>query len=366
MKPRRTRLRSFAASAALAFLALAANGCGRGRPTPGDPLATGIARWSAFVDADTARDRQSVGIRRVSAPVLAQARASLDRGRRLDALSRLEAAWGYLGALEYAREHASAGRSQEALEAEWKRAGPALLGAEREPVAGLRPAAVRALAEAELPDVRTSYEASLAYGRATDAAAGLFYLGEADAHRQFVELCRALDEPAAGREPPFRPIGPEIDTLQSRMLAVYRPPVSIDRHPEFIRASAALKEARALNAAGAVRGALLRTLQAALRFQPLRAAPPAFDAVATPESLRALASRLDEPGVDHSLGRMFLEAAQADLDDTSSTATHATAAAVAGVVLPLYFAALGPSPTSPPSPRPAPTVTVTLVRWPYT
>lgn len=369
MKPRRSRTALFLAAASLALAVSAAcGGDGAGGARGGsDPLATGIARWSTFVATDTAGDGISVQLRRITAPALAQARASLDRGRRLHALLRFGAAQDYLVALAYAREHAAASRSQEALEAEWKRAGPGLLGAEKEASAwlpGLRPAAVRAIAEAEVPAVRVSYDASLVYGRATDASSGVYYLGEAEAHREFSALCRSLSEPVSGREPAFRPIGPEIDTLQARMLAVYRPPVSIDRHGEFIGASSALKEARALDAAGSIRGALLRYLQAALRFQPLREHPPVFDAVATPESLEAMAKRLGEPGVDHSLGRLFLETAQSDLEDTSAAATHATAAAVAGVVLPLYFAALEPA--RPSTPAPAASVTVTIVRWPYT
>lgn len=366
MIPRRHRTHRLAA-AVIVLAALAACARAGGPPPAHDPLAAEVARWSAFLDADTASDGPSVQVRRAVAPAVAQARASLLAGRRLHALLRIGAARGYLAPLAFTREHAAAAKSEDAFEAEWKAAGPELLDGARDAqaaVAALRPAAVRAIAEAELPDVRISYDASLSYARATDAGAGLFYLGEAEAHREMVELCRSLREPAEGREPACRDIGPEIDALQARMLAVYRPPVSIDRHGEFIGASAALKEARALNEAGAARGALLRYLQAALRFQPLRGQPPAFDAAATPAGLDSFARRLGEAGVDHSIGRLFLEAAQADLADTAAAATHAVAAGVAADVLPLYFAALAPA--KPATPGPAPSVTVTLVRWPYT
>lgn len=359
----------FTALAALAAAALVA-ACGPAS-TGAPPAASGaleaeVARWSDFAAADTAGDPYSSQVRRATAPALEQARTSLARGRRLHALLRLGAARSMLSAVTYMREHRDEARSQEALEAVWKRAGAELaVAAPGAPAfAGIRPAAVRAMAEAAGPAVRISYEASLVYARATDVDAGLFYMGEAEAHRQFVELCRSLGEPAAGRDPAFRAIGPEIDALQSEILALYKPPVSIDRHPEFIGASAALKEARELDAAGLRRGALLRYLQAALRFQPLRDRPPAFDSVATPAALHALAARLGG-GLDHSLGRLFLEVAQADLEDTSAAATHATAAAVAGEVLPRYFAALEAAPRATPAAA-APQVTVTLVRWPYT
>lgn len=360
---------SLAALGALALaLACVSLDARRDAQSAGDPLASEIRRWSAFVAADTAGDAYSTQVRRITTPALAQARASLERGRRLHALLRLGAARTYLGALAYTREHPEAARSQEALAVEWKRAGGPLLAESPEAaarsLAAVRPAAVRAMGEAAIPAVRVSYDASLEYGRATDAASGLYYLGEAAAQRQFVALCRSLAETTAAREPAFRPLGPELEALQSEMLALYRPPVSIDRHPEFIGASGALKEARELDAAGLPRGALLRYLQAVLRLQPLLARPPAFEASATPAKLRGFAERLAADGLDHSLGRLFLETAQSDLEDTSATATHATAAAIAEAVLPRYLAALEPATPRPPAP--APQVTVTLVRWPYT
>jgi hypothetical protein len=351
------------ALAACALWPLAA----RAESPAGDPLAAELARWNAFLAADTASDERSVQVRQVVAPVLAQAGEALAHGRRLYALLRLSAARQNLAAQAWCSEHPEDGRTQEALEAAWQRLGPQLLaGAPPAPgkaLAGVQPAAVRAMGEAAIPQVRVYYDASLEYGRATDPGAGLFYMGEAVAQQQFVALCRALAEPAAA-EPAFRSITPELEALQGEMLAVYRPPVSIDRHSEFIGASSALKEARELDVRGFTRGALLRYLQAVLRFQPLRPVPPAFDAAATPARLAGYEARLREGGVDHSLGRLFLEAAQADLGDTTVTAKHATAAAIAEAVLPRYFAALEPAkprPTVPPA-----KVTVTLVRWPYT
>jgi hypothetical protein len=346
----------------------------------GGPLADEITRWTEYLAADTASDDNSVQVRRAAEPALAQARASLERGRRLHALLRLGAARALLGGLAYTREHPTAAISIDLLETEWRRAGPELLAdwpaAATRSLPGIRPAAIRAMAEAAIPAVQVSYDASFEYGRATAADAGLFYLGEAVAQRQFVTLCRSASEPTAAPEPAFRSIAPEIEALQGEMLGLYRPPLSIDRHPEFIGASAALKEARELNAAGLVRGALLRYLQATLRFQALLEHPPAFDSVATPARLAALETLMEIVGyrdqsagtarasVDHSLGRLFLEAARADLEDTSATATHATAAAIAEVVLPRYLAALEPAKAVPPAR--AAQVTVTLVRWPYT
>ena len=67
--------------------------------------------------------------------------------------------------------------------------------------------------------------------------------------------------------------------------------------------------------------------------------------------------------MDHSIGQLFLEWAQSDIEDTSATNTHGVAAALADIVLPRYLAAIDPVKAAPASP--AAQVTVTLVRWPY-
>jgi len=55
---------------------------------------------------------------------------------------------------------------------------------------GLRPAAVRAVAEAALPQVRAFYESSLEYGRNTMPDFGFFYLASAQAQKEFAAFCR--------------------------------------------------------------------------------------------------------------------------------------------------------------------------------
>ena len=80
--------------------------------------------------------------------------------------------------------------------------------------------------------------------------------------------------------------------------------------------------------------------------------------------LRGFEKRLADPEVDHSIGRLFLESAQADLSANPPPGKAANAEAIAADALPRYFAALQPATASPVLPAPA--VTVTLVRWPYT
>src|SRR6185503_4980615 len=192
---------------------------------------------------------------------------------------------------------------------------------------------------------------------------GLYYIGTAQAAREWVAFLRSLPSGPRAAAPPLRPLDVELDALEGEMLAAYRPPLSIDHHREFIAAHSALKEARELDAQGLRAAALLRYLQAALRFAPLRLPAPAVppDLAAR---LRALDERLRGGGVDHTIGRLFLEVAEADLAEHGPAGAAVNAAIVAADVLPRYLAALTPRPAAPP-PAPA-RVTVTLVRWPYT
>jgi hypothetical protein len=360
--------RSLSSAALLALLlATLSAACGAAGETQ-DPLAVEIERWSAFLGSDAIDGR----FREANQAALARAAEALRNGRRLLALQRLATARLNLATAVYMQER-PAGQRQDpaAFEAEWSRMGKVLRDDLGAPSAaafdGVQPAAVRAVGEAALPQVRAYYQASREYGRSTTPANGLFYLGNAQAQRELVAFCRSLSKPSGRRALPLRDLGPELDALETEILAAYRPPASIDRHGEFIVAGSTLKEARELNAAGLYHGALLRYLQAALLLAPLRQAPPALAAAALAKRLGELETRLSEEGVDYSIGQLLLESAQAHAAGAAPGTSPELAAAIAGDVLPRYFAALAPArPASPKPPEPAPQVTVRLVRWPYT
>ena len=348
---------------------LAVTLCATAARSQSDPLAAEIARWTALLASDRRTDALWLDARRNGQPVLAQAEDELRQGRRLLALERLAAFKQSAGAALYVIERPAIERKDlAAFEAEWKRVGGALrdvVSADRrtsDPAADIRPAFVRALAEASLSQAREFYEASLEYGRNTEPQYGLYYLGAAQSQRGFVDIARAWPAPAEKRPPTLRPLRPEIDALQADLLTAYQPPAAIDRHSEFIVASAALKEARELDAAGRRHAALLRYLQAAQRVAMLRPSP----AVGLSDLKRRLdesAARL-ESAVDHSVAGFFIERATSALAAPSARANGAIAAAVTMDVLPRYFAALELA--RPVAPAADPRVTVTLVRWPFT
>ena len=333
-----------------------------------DRIADELARWSALVASDTRTDQLWLDAKKSSGPVLSQAEEELRQGRRLVALERLAAAGQSLGAALYVtgrppEEH----KNLAAFEAEWKRMGGVLGdvlspdGPARTIPAGVHPALARALAELSVSQAREMYDASLEYGRNTEPQYGLYYLGAAQAQRTFLDLARGLPEPPAARAPQLRPLPTEIQGVQADLLAAYRPPAAIDRHGDFIVASAALKEARELDASGQRYAALLRYLQAAQRVGMLRERP-SIDLPSVQRALKDAETRFGG-ATDHSIGRFFVERAQSALATPGGTG-ETVAAVVAADVLPRYFAALEPArPAATAAPA---TVTVTLVRWPFT
>ncbi len=334
-----------------------------------DPIEAEIARWSSYIQDNPSTDEMWTQVKQVSGPVLERAAEALHDGRRWLALSRLVAAQGNLAATKYVEGiPAAESRDSTAFLAEWKRMGSDL-AAELTTISpdaevDVHPAAVRALLETALPQVKVYYEASVDFERATDPASGFFYLGYARAQRDLAAFCRTLSIPPGPTVRELRPLDPELDALEDAVLRAYRPPASIDRHAEFITLGSSLKEARELNAAGLRHGAALRYLQAALRFAPIRGNGAGVDANEMRARLVEWDRRLSPGEVDHTLGRLFLEIAQADLAGSTADTASAVAIAVDTDVLPRYLALFEPAP--PPDGKPTPRVTVTLVRWPYT
>jgi hypothetical protein len=354
----------------LALLLVAPAGAFAEEERAKDPLATEIARWSTFLRETDSSDENWKDLKQGLEPAMARVEAALEDGRRLLALERLSATRMNLAGFAYVNSLPTDNRGDAAkLESEWTRVGAQLSAdfavSSRTVLAGVQPAVVRAEGEAAIPQARNYYDTSLEYGRATMPWNGFFYLGVAQAQVDFLSFCRTLSARTDLKAPPIRSIAAELDALEGDLLEAYRPPASIDRHSEFISASAALKEARELDAAGLRYGALLRYLQAAMRIGPLRPDAPAPDLAGLPKRLEAFESRLLQGGVDHSIGRLYLETAQANLVAGAPPAANpAFAEAIARDVLPRYFAALAPA--APPPPKPRPSVTVTIVRWPYT
>ena len=137
-----------------------------------DPLAAEIDRWSAYLRENKATDENWTQVKQAVEPALARAAKALHDGYRWLALLRFAGARSNLAAAQYVQSRPEAERTDiPAFEREWARMGK-VLAADLKPVSpgvleSVRPAAVRAIAEASLPQVRSFYEASADYARAT-------------------------------------------------------------------------------------------------------------------------------------------------------------------------------------------------------
>lgn len=320
-----------------------------------DPVAAAIARFTSVIEQSGSRGEIWKDAAGAVRPLLAAAAAASASGRRLLAIERLSRAWPEIEAAEFTASHSKAELSDiHFVETEWRK-NAALRDVTVPPI---EPAVLRGLAEAALLESRGYYDASLDYGRNTAPQAALYYVGEAKGLQAFAKFAQSLSRRDARKAPPLRSLAGELEALQHELLTMYRPPASIERHPEFIRASSTLKEARELDAAGLRYGALVRYLQAALyggRFASLQS----DDAIRA--RLAEAKSRLAKSATDDSVARLFIETAEADLE---SPDRHLVANAVASSALPRYFEAIAPSAATRATPKPL--ATVTLVRWPYT
>jgi len=221
------------------------------------------------------------------------------------------------------------------------------------------PAIVDALAEAAEDRGPVTYQASRPYAEDSGTGAGLYYLGESRAVMDYAAFVRGATWPDAGRRPAFRSIAPELTAFDREMTTKYE---TMERanHPTYIRASAALKQARSLNERGALEGALFEYLLSRYLFAPLRG-PAAEDA--TRERIDGARATLPA-AQDHSIAELFVQFADEGLASGNADLRRG-AAAVIDDVIPAYLAAVAPAaPTATTSARAA--VTITLVRWPFT
>src|SRR5262249_37415890 len=140
-------------------------------------------------------------------------------------------------------------------------------------------AATRAIGESAQGKIETLVEASRAYAAVTSPGEGVFYLGQAQAAAELAALAHELRSVRGSpRPPPLRSVLPELDTLQAKVNRAFRPPRSIERHPDFIRLNAALKLARELDAATLYGGALYQYLDAVQQLAALDPPSAARDA----------------------------------------------------------------------------------------
>ena len=235
------------------------------------------------------------------------------------------------------------------------------------------PVAVRALAEKATAKTLNLLEGAHGFAILTDVekralseniASALYYAGESKAQAEFNAFCYTLDLPRKTAAFPLRSVSLELQQLQTRVTAAYRPPRSVKHHPDFIRLNATLNLPR-LDAAKLYAGALYQYLDAIQQFALFDAvAPAAAKQSSLRMSLQKMSTYAASSQQDQSIAQLFLERVEGELTRSPGTAGWIIVESIVEQVLPAYFAVLKAPPASE---HLAPAgVTVTLVRWPYT
>ena len=258
-----------------------------------------------------------------------------------------------------------------AFEAEWEKASKNLAALDQE--ARQRnwtraPVALQALSESAQGKSIPLLEGSRGFATSTKPRDGLFYMGQAQGNAAFAKFTSTVSLPRSPASFPLRSYLPELQKLQEKTNAAFKPPRSIELHSRFIALNSTLKLAEELDAQRFYAGALYQYLEATRHFGMLDA--PALDAAqqtALKTDLAAARKKLAPSRQDDSLAQLFLERAESQTSHTDGSSPTAdewrSARIILDQVLPAYFAARKPA--SPLQQASGKTVDITLVRWPY-
>ena len=229
------------------------------------------------------------------------------------------------------------------------------------------PAIVRALSQSAQLRGPVLISAAKSYAEVTSAESGFYYLGEGGANVAWSREVRGFPLPASGTPWQARSLHSELAALQAKVNELFRPPLSQDKHPVFIRLNSTLKFAEELNNAGLYFGALQQYLDATQTFTSLQASAEKLPDIDTLRSAAAeTGERLAKARQDPSIALFFVQRAQSLLSvEPPAEANVRTAAAILNGVLPAYEATLKAAPPIAATPAQH-VVDITLVRWPYT
>jgi hypothetical protein len=301
------------------------------------------------------------------------AAAALDSGKLYVSLEQLLQAEDFLQGARFPIEKTEAVKSGlPAFETEWEKVNQILAAYDREVRQkdwGSSPAAVRALSETALGRSVPLLEGGRGFAVSTKPSEGLFYVGQAQGEATFAKFSSTLSAHRNAAPFPLRSYLPELEKLQQKTNAAFKPPRSIELHPRFIALNSALKLAEELDAQKFYAGALYQYLEAARHFGMLDA--PSVEAVhqsALKDSITAALKKLADSKQDDSIAQLFLERAASQTVHSDGSATTAdewrSAQVILDQVLPTYREAQKPA--APLQLAPGKTVDLTLVRWPYT
>lgn len=301
------------------------------------------------------------------------AAAALESGKLYVSLEQLLQAEDFLQGARFPVEKAQAVKAGlPAFEAEWNKVSQILTAYDhevRQKNWSASPAALRALSETSLGRSVPLLEGGRGFAVSTKPSDGLLYLGQAQGEAAFAQFSATLSLPRNASPFLLRSYLPELQKLQQKTNAAFKPPRSIELHSRFIALNSTLKLAEELDAQKFYAGALYQYLEAIRHFGMLD--PPLIEAArqsAVKDAIAAALKSLAASKQDDSIAQLFLERAQSQTAHVGGFAPSAdewrSAQVILDQVLPAYHEAQKPA--APLQLASGKTVDLTLVRWPYT
>lgn len=305
--------------------------------------------------------------------MLQDAAGALDSGKPYLSMEKLLQAEDLLQGARVTEEKSAAVKSGlPAFEAEWENASRNLAAINQETRKKdwhNAPVALQALSETAQGKSVPLLDGSRGFATSTKPGDGLFYMGQAQGNAAFAKFSSSLGLARASASFPLRSYLPELQKLQQKTNAAFRPPRSIELHTRFIALNSTLKLAEELDAQKFYAAALYQYLEATRHVAMLDAPPlDATGQTALKTDIAAARKNLASSRQDDSLAELFLERAESQAVHGDGSAPSAdewrSARVILDQVLPAYFAARKPA--SPLQQASGKTVDLTLVRWPYT
>lgn len=345
-------------------------------PPAADPCAPGSARAQIAAEIESLRQEASGVVPQKDVEpdwkeglsLLDQAAQALEKGRPYLALDRLSAARLQLRPLRYYSAHARDPKNGiDALRRDLRSLPPELKRAS----SGVLPLAVRAFRDEARVQAPVYGDTLPAWDEIDSAQGALFYGAQGIELARIAAFDAALHFPLPPEPPRLAPtaVAQAVDAYERTLVAAYKPPLSADRHRDFILASAALKSAREILAAGSAEGALWNYLKARRYGFPITRASLPTPSLADLRKEAATADPAAGSG-DRTLACRLREQVGFLLEGTEVAEERLrTADALLHDLLPehdrlLRGGAMAKQAATPGTSSPA--VTVTLVRWPYT
>ena len=279
------------------------------------------------------------------ASLIASTRKAAEADHLYLSLYRLQALWVDVMALSYAASKSGVAKAGvEAFEREWQSLGVELTEKEKRLAAfsGTSPAAVVALVEASLSQVRPYYQSGKLYGLNTTIEQGLYYMGLAPSFLDFALFCQTLRFKEQKRHMDFRALDAELARFEAALLESYRQKDTVENQLLYARTNSTLKIATELNREKRYTGAFQKYLESRM-FLGLVGAPPvgAEEVARLTSQVRQMENRLKNAATDQSLGLFYWEMVVAALNAPAGGQPDAEllkrARVVVDEVLPAYF-----------------------------